>query len=397
MSKIIYCFAAFFFALNLGHAQSGNVEIRKVMDLFQSQQFDEAISYLNPIEKADPKNIEVLGYLGYAYYMNDNFKTSRKYYERVLDIDSNNIQALRYLVEITSNRAPDSSMLFDRRLIVLQPRAAVHYRNLGEQLRRTPLKDSALGYLQTAYSLLPTDPKNGAALADILIYNRTYSTADSIIAAGLKQDSLSPLFLRLAVKSAYESENYTATIAPGETLIRLEEPALTSITQLILSYYELKKYDDSYRVCEYLIEAGLDPEKIYYYQSRAAAKMKQFDKSTELLQICLTKAISGTAEQYYYNLGQNYEATKDFRKAIKQYDTAFYLFRDPNMMYYIASIYESHLNDLGQAKKYYMKFLALAKPRNANEVKAVKYVREKWGGSSAVNDSVASSRKKDDE
>lgn len=82
--------------------------------------------------------------------------------------------------------------------------------------------------------------------------------------------------------------------------------------------------------------------------------------------------------------------------AIKQYDTAFYLFKDPNMMYYIASIYETHLKDQPQAKKYYMKFLALAKPRNANEVKAVKYVREKWGGGT-VNDSMASSRKKDDE
>lgn len=396
MNKIVFCFCICFFALTQVHAQSGNIEIRKVMDLFQSQQFDEVISYLHPMEKADPNNIEVLGYLGYAHYMNENSKTSRKYYERVLDIDSNNIQALRYLVEITANRAPDSSMLFDRRLIVLQPRASVHYRNLGEQLRRTPLKDSALTYLQKAYALLPTDPKNGAALADILIYNRTYFTADSIIAAGLKLDSLSPSFLRLAVKSGYESENYTATIAPGETLIRLEEPALTSISQLILSYYELKKYEDSYRVCQYLIDAGLDPEKIYYYQSRAAAKMKKFDKSTELLQICLSKAISETAEQYYYNLGQNYEATKDFRKAIKQYDTAFYLFKDANMMYYIASIYETHLRDQGQAKKYYLKFLALAKPRNANELKAVKYVREKWGGG-AVNDSVASSRKKDEE
>jgi len=199
----------------------------------------------------------------------------------------------------------------------------------------------------------------------------------------------------VAVKSAYEAENFQAAIAPGETLIRLEEPAVTALTQLVHSYYNLKKYDDSYRVCDWLIEAGLNTEAIYFYQSKAAAKLKQYDKSNELLQVSLSIAISKTAEEYYYNLAQNYEAVKDFRKAIKQYDTAFYLFKDPFMLYYTAAIYETKLKDQGQAKKYYTKFLALARPRNATELKAVQYVRERWGGGTA-NDSVVSTRKNEE-
>lgn len=395
MSKLFYCFCLSFCVSSIAQAQSNSIEIRKVMDLFQNQQFDEVISYLSPVEKLDPKNIEVLSHLGYAHYMNDNYKAARKYYERVVDIDANNIQALRYLADITASKSQDSSMLFNRRLISLQPRAAVHYRNLGDLLRRTKERDSALVYYKKAYTLLPTDAKNGTSYAEALITKRIYITADSIIRTGLKQDSLSTAFLKLAVKSAYDTENFQAAIAPGETLIRLEEPAVTALTQLVLSYYNLKKYGDSYRVCDWLVEAGVNTEVIYFYQSKAAAKLKQYDKSNELLQVSLSIALSKTAEEYYYNLGQNYEAVKDFRKAVKQYDTAFYLFKDPFMLYYMASIYETKLKDQGQAKKYYTKFLALARPRNARELKAVQYVRERWGGG-AVNDSVVSTRKNEE-
>ncbi|MEO6914394.1 MAG: tetratricopeptide repeat protein [Chitinophagaceae bacterium] len=396
MSKLIFCLCFSFFFLTFAQAQPGNIEIRKVMDLFQNQQFDEAIFYLTPLEKKDPNNIEVLGYLGYGYYMADDYKASGKIYERILGIDSNNIQALRYLADITASKAPDSSMIFSRRLIGLQPGKAVYYRNLGELLRRAKDRDSALVYFQQAYTLLPTDPKNGVALAEMLIFKKRYATADSIIRLGLAQDSLHIPFLKLAVKSAYQSENFLGAIAPGERLIRMEEPSSITHTELALSYFNLKMYDNSYRVCQFLIESGFNTEDVYYYQSKAAGKMKQYAKSNELLQNCLTIAISPTAEKYFYDRGQNYEAVRDYKKAIKQYDSAYYLFKDPFMMYYIASIYETHLKDQNQARKYYTKFLALAKPRNQNEMKAVQYVRERWGGG-AVNDSVASSRKKDEE
>jgi len=52
----------------------------------------------------------------------------------------------------------------------------------------------------------------------------------------------------------------------------------------------------------------LNIEAIYYYEAKAWAKLKDFAKSNELLQTCLAKAISKTAEMYYYNLGENQEA-----------------------------------------------------------------------------------------
>src|ERR1700722_11447593 len=65
-----------------------------VMDFFQNQQFDEAIAYLSPILQADSGDVSLLGYAGYAYYMNDNTRAAATCFRRVLAVDSANISAL---------------------------------------------------------------------------------------------------------------------------------------------------------------------------------------------------------------------------------------------------------------------------------------------------------------
>ena len=160
--------------------------------------------------------------------------------------------------------------------------------------------------------------------------------------------------------------------------MRLDEPSLSALTQIVLSYYNLEMYNDCIRVCEYMLHSDLDIEAIYYYEAKAWAKLKDFAKSNELLQTCLAKAISKTAEMYYYNLGENQEALKQFKKAVSQYDTAYYLFKNPVMKYNCGRIYESNLKNEKLAQKYYTAYLALAKPQSPNEKKAYEYVRERW-------------------
>ena len=86
------------------------------------------------------------------------------------------------------------------------------------------------------------------------------------------------------------------------------------------------------------------------------------------------------AELYYYNLGENDEATvRQYKAAITQYDTAYYLFKNPVMKYNCGRIYESNLKNMKLAQKYYTQYLALAKPESPDEKKAYEYVRKKWG------------------
>ncbi len=64
-------------------------------------------------------------------------------------------------------------------------------------------------------------------------------------------------------------------------------------------------------------------ENVFYYSAKSHAKLKEYDISNELLQTCISLAISKTAEYYYNALGENFEGMKQYKKAITQYDTAF--------------------------------------------------------------------------
>jgi tetratricopeptide (TPR) repeat protein len=296
----------------------------------------------------------------------------------MLDIDSNNISANQYFLHIYSNTEPATARLYAYRLINSNPQKAIYYRKMGDLFRRKNLKDSAFIYYDQAFRLSPSDHKNGAALADLLIDQKNYSRADSIINEGLVRDSLSAPYLKLRVKSSYEVKAYDQVIIPGERLIRLHEGSLNTLTQVALSYYNLKMYKECIRVCDFMDVNGMAGESVYYYAAKSHAKLREYDKSNELLQICLEMAISKTAEFYYNALGANYEEMKKYKKAIAQYDTAFYLFKDPLMLYYCGRILNGDLKNEAAAKKYFHKYLLLARPKSDDEKKAYNYIKKKY-------------------
>ncbi len=355
------------------------VDKSRVMDYFQSQNFDDAISYLSPLLKADSNNISALGYAGYAYYMSDDSRNSAACFRHLLTLDSNNVNALHYLVLLTSNDDSYDALRYGRRLVNLQPERAGWWRTMGELWHRKNKPDSALFWFDSAYAMAPMDLRTMNDLAEVLVEQKTYDRADSIIALGLIKDSLNIGLLRLQVKSAYQTKNYNAVLKPGQRLLGLEDPNIASLTSLALAYYNLKSYGESIRVCEAMQALGLQSEAIYYYESRAYARSKDYVKSNELLRLALAKAINKTAEWYYDDLGNNCESLKDYKKAVANYDTAYYLFKDPLTLYTCGRICETELHNQSLARAYYRRYLALANPVSAEEKQAYRYVKQRWG------------------
>jgi tetratricopeptide (TPR) repeat protein len=377
--RIFILFCISFIQILLAQGQVKPIDKDKIKDFFEDQEFDDAISYLLPIARNDSNDLEILSELAYAYYMNEDWNTALAYYQRIYAIDSTHFLANHYLALIQMNTDPEQAQVYTRHLIQQFPRKAVYYRNMGDLWRKRKQSDSALAYYRLAYGLGPGDLKSAFGLADILVDQNRFAEADKIIEAGLTRDSLHISFLKLRIRSAYESKDYPAAILPGERLIRISEGSLSPLTQLALSYYNLKQYTDCIRVCQYMKDAGMNTESINYYEARSWAQLKEFSKSNELLKICLGLAISRTAELYYYDLGENAESMKQFKSAIRQYDTAYYLFRNPLMNYNIGRIYEIPLKNPKLAQKYYGKYLITANPQTPEEKKAYRYVRSKWG------------------
>jgi tetratricopeptide (TPR) repeat protein len=360
-----------------------------VIDFFQNQQFEEALSYLAPAVSIDSNNINLLAWMGYGSYMTDDKVAAENYYQRIVRLDSNNVPALYYLVRLNKDDAHVIAMGYAARLIALQPEKPLWWRTMGDLFRRSNEVDSAIYFHDRAYELTPTDYRNIVALADDLIEKKEYHQADSILDIGLARDSMNLSLLRSRVHSAYLSQDYAAAIVPGERIVRQNQPILNAVTWLALSYYNLKMYNECVGACEYMLSNGFDVEAIYYYEARAYAKLKEYKKSNELLGICLKKAISHTAEWYYNDLAENDESLKNYRSAIAHSDTAYYLFKDPLMLYNCGRISESLLKNESMARKYYRQYLSVAHPASAEEQKAYNYVRRRWGATTSRNNRVS--------
>ena len=344
-----------------------------------AQQFDETIDYVAPVIKGDSNDARVLALAGYAYFMSDNARAAYDCYRRILVLDSNNISALHYLVLIRFGDNADEAIGYDQRLLQLQPARAVWWRIMGELSLRKQEPDTALVYFNQAYSRAPGDVKTVAGLTEVLTDQKNFARADTILDSALSVDSVNPVLLKLRVRSAYLQQDYPLAILYGERVLRSGEPATQALTWLALSYYDEKQYPDCIRVCEYMLGLGLELEAVYYYEARAWAKLKNYPQSDSLLRIALSKAISKTAEWYYNDLGDNHESLKEYKQAVAHYDTAYYLFRDPIMLYNCGRICETELRNMPLARKYYQRYLVLAKPVSKVEKEAYAYVKRRWG------------------
>lgn len=379
MKKTVLIFLLFLFTNKL-FSQSFSLDKNKVMDFFQQQQYDDAADYLAAFYQSDSGNIQLLQYLGYAYYMNDKYDDAEKYFQKIFLLDSNNITAIQYLASIYKGKKGDETLFFANRLVRLRPAKASYSRQLAEVFQKMGKKDSALFYFNLAYQLSPGDAKNALGLGWALIDEKGFGRIDSIAKPFLAKDSMNISFLKLLIASAYDSKHYENAIAPGERLMQQGDISIGSLTRVIHCCYNLKLYKECIHVCDYMDSSEIADEQVYYYEAMSKAKLKDYINSNELLRTCLSLAISKKAEIYYYGLSENYQALKQLKKALADYDTAYYLFKSPMILYYCGYISEMSTHNKSMAKKYYQKYLRVAKPETAEEKKAFAYVKEKLTG-----------------
>jgi tetratricopeptide (TPR) repeat protein len=354
----------------------------KINDYFQNQQYEDAIDYLKPFYIKDSVNLQTLTSLGYAFYMNDEKESARIYFQKIFNIDSNNISANQYLANINmAGNHYDDAKVFVLRLISINSSRSSYFRILATIFKKNREEDSARYFYERAYRLEPSDNKNILAYADILINDSNYRRADSILKVGLIRESSNISFLKLLIQSSYESKNFAGIIPPGEKLIAMGElPVLpvSILSKLVFAYYSLKKYGDCILLCQLMDSNFIAGESTYYYESMSWAKLDKFELSNDLLAKCLSYSISKTSELYYYNLARNNETLKNYQKAIANYDTAYYLFKNPFMIYNGGRIYDEHLKNYKKAKIYYSKYLLVAKPETGEEKKLYRFVKNRY-------------------
>ena len=184
--------------------------------------------------------------------------------------------------------------------------------------------------------------------------------------------------MNFAIRSSYEQNDYktVASFSQRWLSVNRDEINLPTTIRLAIANYELKNYLTSYKVCDTVINQEFLDERILYYAARALTKLGQYRESNELLAQCLDLSISKTAENYFFQMGENFESLKQYKPAIAANDTAYYLFQSPLTLYNIGRLYETGLKNKTKAIEYYKRYLKKASPSSAQEKKVYAYLKE---------------------
>ena len=345
-----------------------------LMEYLQHQQYENAIAYLQP--RVEENNVSQLSLLAYTFYLSGKTREAIASYGKVLQLDSNNVTAHQYLASICMQmESPLPAILHYHEIIRLQPRNATAYKQLSFACFAAQQPDTAFVWLQKAYALNPTDPKVVARLGEEWIDRQQYPLADSILRSFMKTDSLQPAVIMTAVRAAWFLKDYQRCTALGTKLMEMGIVSPNTFSFVTAAWYMQKKYQQCIDVYQYLQDNRGQSENIIYYAALAYTELKNFTASNELLQTCIDLATSKSLDNYYSGKSANYEGLHQYRAAVANLDTAYYLFHAPLHQYSIGRIYETHLKNKPQATRYYKRYLKTGNPANPGEAKIYKYLR----------------------
>ncbi len=373
--------AVFMIGISL-HAQMQDETINKevLTEFLQNEAYIETIQYLKSKNTDAFTDVFAINALGYAYFMSRNYLDAEQYYSRTLLIDSLNFSANRYMALLSRQfKKFEHELFYYKRLIRLRPGEAMIYKLTADAYIGVHRPDSALVLYRIAYFMQPSNETIASAIVEKLIENKVFATADSVGVEFLKRDVLNPNLTRLLIKSYMTQKRMADAAALTNKWLSTNEIDTRTTVNLSMANYSVRNYQAAFKVCDTLLQQGVESEALLYYAALAKYKLNDFNTSVQLLHAGLDLGISKNVNLYYFALADNYEETGDYKRCIRAYDTAFYLFKDPLALYNIGRIYEQHVKNDAMARQYYTQYLSISKPTTDDEKKVINYVKQVLG------------------
>lgn len=137
----------------------------------------------------------------------------------------------------------------------------------------------------------------------------------------------------------------------------MDNVTLVPFLDAAIGYYYTSDYAGCVRTCDLLISHQLKTRTVLYLEAMAFRKQKKYKLSLATLNDCIALAIDSKAADYYEAKADIYETLGAYRRALTQYDTAYYIFHDPLQLYNKARLYDARLKSPRTALRYYRLYL----------------------------------------
>jgi len=332
-------------------------DLKQVDELVNNYQFEKALTMLANI--ADTTDVRVPLQRGYCYYRLGNFKNAIQFYNEALRLDSTNRSALIQLGQLysRSNRFNEAKMCYER-LILIDSTSSYYFKQyaaLATSVNDIPL---AIDLYCQILLLNPNDIESYSLLGNIFLDTEEYLRLDTLIANGLKQDSIQSSLLLLKAKSQMGQQQYKRAVATVGKLIAKNDTLPAYARLLGISYFQLDQYKKVIQCMNYLLSADQKHDWIYYYLGVSYRELNDLPRSIEYMNKAIDEGITENISTYYSQLARAYEDKKDFKNAIHYYHAAYEKSKSKILLYHLARNYDVYYKDKSTAIAYYRQYLA---------------------------------------
>lgn len=358
-------------------AQSLILDNRKVLLLYESQQFSEASNYLSQFYTDTSTNIQLINSIAYSYRMAGDYQQAFTYYNKLYSLDTLSVVALTNLAFINNQRGMyKSAMDLYKKLLVVDSTNISAYTALANLYRREKDLISAFNYLQKANTLQPNNSNIAYEFVQLCLELNEVDKADSVLTIALDSDPENGNLLYSKAKVADEQKKYKEVIELSKKLIGLGENSQPIWSLMARAYFHLDDFESamqSYTDATQIYDSW--GEMDYYYMAMSCKALKRFDEGLTYIEKTLKEAISPNTGFYF---ARKAELLVDLNKpsaAAADYIRSFQYEESTINYFSLAVLYDFNLQNKANALRYYNLYLSKKPP--TQEKTYIEYAQER--------------------
>ena len=373
MKKLIILF--FSIACLQAQSQVKDADNMYLLDLFQSQRYMEASDYLKEVYPEPISDKKILSRFGYSLRMAGKLSEAEKYYSRILETDSTDVATLFSVAGINQAKGnlTKAKEYYIQILSVDSANFSV-YKQLSNLVESSEGLPFAIGYLQKANGLNPTDGDIAYSFSKALRIGKQYEFAERVLDSAIAGDSTNFILIRGKAELAFATNKWHTVIDMCNKLIAEGEIAGNVLQMLGQAFYSIKDYKQAIEVFSGLEKLQLQSESIMYYTAMSYKNLKNYPKALEYFDKTLKESISPNTADYYAQIGDTNEKNNKVKQALAAYQRSMTFDTKPITLYSIATLYDQKLKDTASAVRYYRRFInTKTSPGHSEYVEYSKY------------------------
>jgi len=354
------CLTILFFILitQISNLKAQNtVDNNKLLELYQTQRYAEAASYLQSIFKEDTQDPKELSQLAYANLMAGKLPDAEKSYLKLYALQPNSLPTLFSLANISIRRGIDEKAKgYYEAILKLDSTNFNVYKQLAS-LNKDDISTEKIRYLRKANTLNPTDADVAFNLCEIFFKMNFYAEADKVLQPALAADSTNLQLLKMKMPISMANKKYDESIATGFKLLSYGDSSTFVLNNLAKSYFLKLDYRNALKYFLIINDKAFDNEGLYYNIGLSYRGVKEYKNAAPFFEKAIKEGISNKIASYYGLLGDSYEEINRNEEANTAYKRGLLFENNGSLLYNIALVYETKLNDKKNAINYYDQYL----------------------------------------